>query len=92
MDKYLRKKTQAPLQDKIEELAAKYGLDVKDVTNICNAPFEYMKYSIVNNSEGFNFPVIKIPGFMNFYVKDTKIEWFKKNAKEKEDAEEVLSP
>ena len=87
MDKYLRKKTQAPLQDKIEELAAKYNLDVKDVSNICNSPFEYLKHAIVNGGEDFNFPVIKIPGFMNFYVKDTKIEWFKKNAKKEEDAE-----
>ena len=44
-----------------------------DVQDICNAPFGLLKETMENIKPAKNeFPVVKIPGFVNFYVKNSK--------------------
>lgn len=86
---YKKRKTQAILRLKMQEIADKYGLTVDEVETICHTPFEFMREKAFEaNKELGIFPTTKIPGFMTFFVKDGKKEWFREKYKDINDGEE----
>ena len=89
---YKKRKTQAVLFLKMQELAEKYNLTYDEIETICHTPYEFMRVKAFEaNKELGEFPTTKIPGFMTFFVKKGKKEWFKQKYKDiNNGGEEVL--
>ena len=86
---YKRRKTQAILYLKMQEIAEKYNMTVEEIEDICHTPYEFMRVKAFEaNKELGEFPTIKIPGFMTIFVKKGKKEWFKEKYKNINDGEE----
>ena len=80
LDKVKEKKTQAILLLKMREMADKYEMSLDDIEAICNAPFEFFKVKNDESShDDADFPTVKIPYFVTFYVSNGKKEFIRNN-------------
>lgn len=79
-DKNAEKKTQAVLLLKMREMAEKYKMSLTEIEAICNAPFEFFKLKKDEAShDDADFPAVKIPYFLTFYVREGKKNFIKNN-------------
>ena len=63
----------AILVEKQREMAKTFGLPIKDIQDICNLPFTFLKETIESQRPlDRYFPSFKIPGFMTWYVPDAR--------------------
>jgi len=86
-----RKATQAIIELKIRELSKKHNMPIKDVEALCDYPFLFLKEVITKASVTTECPTVKIPGFLIWYVRDSKKQHIKENIKKNEDKKNLSS-
>lgn len=72
----------------IKEIAREYGITEKEMSEIVNAPFNFLALTMKNaDRENLDFPSVRIKYFATFYCSDERKKYYKKLKERREDAD-----